>query len=273
MSHNKLKFLNIFIKGRVLTILLFATASAWSQNNRYNEYNTIGWYNYLGTFKINNTWSIHSEFQWRRVNLITNPQQNLIRVGVNYKPSAHVVYRLGYAFIETASFGETPINVYGKSFSEHRIFEMVQIGHQEGIFEFSHRFMLEQRFIGKYNSATATSEDGSTYVNRMRYLGKVQFPLKGKAIKLKTPYLVFYDEILIGFGKNVNQNVFDQNRIGCLIGYKFNKTFALEGGYTNVTQELGRLVNGKNVFQNNNGIIINANFNFDVSKKSKVHQK
>ena len=269
MVQNRSKISNNFIKSIFVIALLVTTVWVSAQNNRYNEYNTTGWYNYFGTFNINKHWGIHSEFQWRRVDLITNPQQNLLRVGVNYKPSAHVVFRVGYAFAETYSYGETPINAFGKDFSEHRFYEMIQLGHQEGVFEFSHRFMLEQRFIGKYSSANAKSEDGSTYLNRMRYLGRVQLPLKGRQISLKTPYIAVYDEILIGFGKNVNQNVFDQNRLGCLIGYKFNKTFALEGGYINVTQQLGRLVNGKNVFQNNNSIIINATFNFDVSKKSK----
>jgi hypothetical protein len=40
----------------------------------------------------------------------------------------------------------------------------------------------------------------------------------------------------------------------------------IEGGYLNQTLQLGRQINGLNVFQNNNGLIINANFNFDLSK-------
>jgi hypothetical protein len=27
----------------------------------------------------------------------------------------------------------------------------------------------------------------------------------------------------MGFGKNVNENVFDQNRLAILLGYRFNK--------------------------------------------------
>lgn len=88
----------------------------------------------------------------------------------------------------------------------------------------------------------------------------------GNEIKDKTPYIAFYDEIFVGFGKNVNANIFDQNRIGILLGYRFNKNIRVEAGYLNQTLQLGRQINGQNVFQSNNGIILNTNLNFDLTK-------
>ena len=101
----------------------------------------------------------------------------------------------------------------------------------------------------------------------MRYMFKSQFPLKGKEIKDKTPYVAIYNEILIGFGQMVNANIFDQNRIGILMGYRINKTIKLEAGYMSQIIQFGRQINGKNIFQNNNVLLLNTNFNFDVSKK------
>ena len=77
---------------------------------------------------------------------------------------------------------------------------------------------------------------------------------------------IVYDEVLVGFGENVNANIFDQNRIGILLGYRFSKTLRIEGGYLNQTLQFGRLINSQNVFQYNNGLIINANFNIDLSR-------
>jgi hypothetical protein len=96
---------------------------------------------------------------------------------------------------------------------------------------------------------------------------RFQIPLKGSEIKDKTPYLALYDEIFIGFGENVNSNVFDQNRIGVLLGYRFDKNLRIEAGYLNQIIQFGRQINGKNIFQNNNGLIINAHYNFDFTKK------
>ena len=58
-----------------------------------------------------------------------------------------------------------------------------------------------------------------------------------------------------------SRTVFDQNRIGVLLGYRLNKNFRFEGGYLNQTVQYGRQIDGKNVFQSNNGFIINTNFN------------
>jgi opacity protein-like surface antigen len=250
-----------------LVVCLGCFQIALGQNNRINTNNNIGWYNYFGTFKVSDKFGIHSEYQWRRNNFINNWQQGLLRVGINYNLNPRVLFRVGYAWIETFPYGEIPLNGLGRDFTEHRIFEMVQLSHKEGIVDFSHRFILEQRFVGRYSSAIVTSEDEFPLLNRMRYMVRLQVPLKGKEIKDKTPYVAVYNEVFVGFGENVNANVFDQNRIGILLGYRFNKNFRIEGGYLNQTLQYGRQINGQNVFQNNNGFIINSNFNFDLTSK------
>lgn len=250
-----------------LMILLFQTGTQ-AQNNRLNTHGRIGWYSYTGTFKLSPKWGIHTEYQWRRDNFIQYWQQGLLRLGVNYQATPRVLLRLGYANAETYAYGEIPINGLGRAFTEHRTFQMAQLSHKEGVVELSHRFMLEQRFVGRYSSAAVLKEDEFPLWHRMRYMFRMQLPLKGKEIKDKTPYLAAYDEVLIGFGTNVNANIFDQNRLGILLGYRVNKSVRLEGGYFNQIIQFGRQINGKNVFQNNQGFVINGNFTFDVSKKS-----
>lgn len=253
-------------------MMLFVNTS-FSQNTRISNHNTIGWYNYFGTFKLNSKWGIHTEYQWRRVNTITDWQQSLLRLGVNYQLEPKVQLRVGYAWIETFPYGEIPINGMGKDFTEHRIFEMVTLTDKVSIVDLSHRFMLEQRFVGRYSNANLTNEDEFPLLHRFRYMFRCQLPLKGKEIKDRTPYLAFYDEIFIGFGKNVNENIFDQNRLGILLGYRFNSSVRIEAGYLNQIVQLGREVDNKNVFQYNNGLILNANFNIDLSKKNKPATK
>ena len=103
----------------------------------------------------------------------------------------------------------------------------------------------------------------------MRYMFRMQIPLKGKTIIDGTPYVALYDEIFVGFGKNVNANVFDQNRLGVLLGYRFNNKLRVEGGYLNQIVQFGRRINNSNIFQYNNGIILNAYLNVDLSSKNK----
>jgi opacity protein-like surface antigen len=252
----------------LLTILFYCQLNLIAQNTRLRDDNQIGWYNYFGTFKLNEKFGIHTEYQLRRDNLITDKQQELLRLGLNYQVNPNIQFRLGYAWIETYAYGDIPINSLGRNFTEHRSFQMITLLDKIAIVDISHRFMLEQRWVGRYSGANASSEDGFLGLNRMRYMVRAQVPLKGKKITDKIPYFAAYNEIFIGFGKNVNENVFDQNRIGLLLGYQFNKSLRIEAGYLNQILQLGREINGQNVFQYNNGVIINTNFTFDLSKKT-----
>ncbi len=65
---------------------------------------------------------------------------------------------------------------------------MVQLSHKEGLIDFSHRFMLEQRFAGRYSSANEIAEDEFPLLKRMRYMVRLQISLKGEEMKENTPY-------------------------------------------------------------------------------------
>ncbi|WP_396175204.1 DUF2490 domain-containing protein, partial [Flavobacterium sp.] len=211
----------------------FFVTSLHAQNTRTSNYNSIGWYNYFGTFKVSEKFDIHTEYQFRRNEVITEWQQSLLRLGVNYQLNSKIQFRLGYGWIETFPYGEIPINGFGKDFTEHRLFQMATISDKVGLIDLSHRFMLEQRWIGTYSDADLNTQDDFIFLNRLRYMFRLQIPLKGSEIKDKTPYLAAYNEVFIGFGENVNENVFDQNRIGVLLGYQFNSSLRVEGGYLN----------------------------------------
>jgi len=259
------------MKTKIILAILFLghLQMSFAQNSRLNESNNIGWYNYFGTFKVSQKFGIHSEYQFRRTEILTERQQSLLRWGVNYQMHPQIQFRMGYAWIETFPYGEIPINGMGKDFTEHRLFQMITISDKVSIVELSHRIMLEQRWVGRYSNADLASEDEFPLLHRIRYMFRVQLPLSGKETKDKTPYLALYDELFIGFGTNVNENIFDQNRVGLLLGYRFSPFVRIEAGYLNQTLQLGREVNNRNVFQYNNGLIINANFNFDLTRKKK----
>jgi len=138
---------------------LFSSNFCKAQQKRLNDYNSIGWYNIFTTTQLNSKWGIHAEFQFRRDDFIKNGQQNLFRTGINFQPDKSILFRLGYANIETFSYGDYPINSMGKQFTEHRIFQMVSLQNKFHSVDLTHRFMLEQRFNGKYSNAALKKED------------------------------------------------------------------------------------------------------------------
>jgi hypothetical protein len=250
----------------IFLVVLFYLNDTTAQNTRTSDRNSIGWLNNFITLKVSKKWSGHLEYQWRREKFVTHWQQSLFRTGINYQLNTKLSIRLGYAWIETFPYGDVPLQAAGKRFPEHRIYQMATITDNINRVEVSHRFMLEQRWIGRYTNVAFSKPDDFLFLSRLRYLYRMQKPLGKKTIMDKTAYAAIYDEIFIGFGKNVNENVFDQNRLAILLGYRFNKELRIEGGFFQQILQLGREVNNSNVFQYNTGIIINSYFNFELTK-------
>ncbi len=252
------------IKLFTVAIFLLIANTGSTQNTRLKDNNKIGWYSATGTFAFNKKWSAHLEYQWRREDYIKTWQQSLLRTGVNYHANSSTTLRIGYAWAETYAYGDYPINAFGKTFTEHRIYEAATLTQRTGTLDLSHRIMLEQRWLPRYASAASAKPDEWLFMNRARYMLRLQHSLKGKTLDDKEPYVAAYDEILVGFGKNVNENIFDQNRIGLLLGYRFSPKFRLEAGYLNQIVQLSREIGGRNVFQHNNGFIISSVFNVNL---------
>ena len=248
-------------------ILLFCGLTLGNKGyaqNRLRTDNTIVWLNNFHTINIDQHWAILAEYQWRRTEGVKSWQQSLLRGGVQYKFSNGVSVLAGYIWIETFPYGDYP-PAASQPFPEHRIYEQVTWNDNIGRLQLNHRARLEQRFLGVLNPQADGAREISkwNYLNRLRYQLRATFPINHAAMTDKTWYAAAFDEIFIGFGKNVNANVFDQNRIGLLLGYKLNKRFSLEGGYLNQTLQQPQSVNGKSVFQYNNGFILNLLCNWN----------
>ena len=255
-SVNKLAGVVLLLAGYFLPAI--------AQNTRIKDPNTIGWFTNTTTLAFSKSFSGHFEFQWRRDNLVKNWQQGLYRTGINYVVNPKLTLRVGYAFIETFNYGDYPLQATGKPFPEHRMYQLASLNDQNGRFEMNHRFILEQRWTGRFTNPAFKYADDYVYTNRFRYMFRIQTAVGKKSMGDKTPYIALYDEILLGFGKNVNENVYDQNRIGALLGYRLNKIFRIEGGFMQQLLQLGREINGRNVFQHNNGVIVNTIVNLSV---------
>jgi len=246
----------------IISFLLICNSSS-AQDQRLSDYNSIGWFAYTGTVKITPKIAIHTEYQWRRVETVKNWQQGLLRTGLNYTASSNVNVIIGYANAQTYVYGDYPAAF---AFPEHRVFEQVIIKNPLGSLDLAHRFTLEQRFVGKVTIPSGVKNTDYSFLNRIRYRVRGELPLHKKSEAKKRWSIIAQDEVFIGWGKNIGANIFDQNRIGLLLGYKLNKQIKMEAGYINQTLQQGRRVNDKAVFQYNNGFLVAANLNFDFVK-------
>lgn len=233
------------------------------------DVNRIGWLVYQGDHAIGKKWKLHTEYQWRRTHFITDWQQSLARLGLLYSVNDNVTVSGGYTNLVTYPYGAFPEANVGRPNLEHRLYEDVELDNPVGVLALSHRVRLEQRYTGEWSNSPAGQQLEWSYLNRIRYRLKGTLPLNGQSGNANGFYATFYDEVFIGFGKNVGLDVFDQNRIYGAIGYQFSDSFRLEGGYLNqITQHSDpEPVSGKPIFEANHGVLINVYYDLDFRRK------
>lgn len=208
----------------LIGVLCITVAGAHAQSdNRSNTSNTNAWLMYFGNHKVSDRWGIHAEVQWRRHDLLSADQQLLLRTGVDYYTRGNNRLTAGYGFIRTHPYGE-----FGApgDFPEHRIWQQFLTSQSIGRVSLSHRYRLEQRFIGNANSG---SMEGGRYENRMRYMAKITVPIGNDWEK--PMFFAVYDEVMLNFGKDVGYNLFDQNRVYGAFGFTITQQIKLEAGY------------------------------------------
>ena len=205
------------------------------------------WLMYNGDHPIaKSKWGVHLEGHLRRSDLGLKWQQLLLRSAVNYQLSKNISLSGGYTFLQTHPWSSIPSPA---SFHEHRIHEQITYNRKLFKLDFSHRIRMEQRYMG----VLGKQADGSyamtsyRYQNRARYQARTQIPLKFGDRK---NYLALSDELWFNFGKNVDRNVFDQNRATISVGRDVGHQTRVEVGF--MEQTLQR--RGGQIFEANHTI-------------------
>jgi hypothetical protein len=235
----------------ILLAWLLAGTAVWAQSMsvpataRQFTSNAHGWFMYFGDHpvKAGSKWGIHLEGQWRRHDVVSRWQQLLLRPALNYEVNRNLVLTGGYGLITTHRYGAFPT---AAPFPEHRLFQQALVRQAIGKWSLSHRYRLEQRFLGEKRVLA----DGRRelvrwrHENRFRYMFRLMRPIHG-------PWgVALYDEFFLNFGRNVAANVFDQNRAYAALTHSLGKASRIEVGYLNqiVQQRNGR------IFENNHTV-------------------
>lgn len=236
-------------------ILVLLIAQYTQAQYRITDNNTLFWTTATATVHLKNKWSLHLENQERRVDLLNTHQQNLSRAALLYSFNDKITFGLGYGFILTYPYGDHPIASNGR-FSENRIFQQVQIKNSlTSKTESITRIRQEQRWVGKNDASHNFLEWVQS--SRTRVLYRINYTPGLMQQKL---YFSASDELFISYGKKVKLNVFDQNRLMGLVGYKFSKKLNVEAGVLSQIVQQGSAVNAQSVYQYNLGPIVNLVF-------------
>jgi len=220
----------------IFFVCVFCNVQAQTDSSlhRYDD-NLHAWLMYFGEFRLSEKVGIHAEVQWRRSGPVVNPQQLLIRTGVNYHLYPSVMLTAGYCFVHTSPYGNFPA---ASGYPENRLWQQVQAKARFGMLEWTGRLRTEQRFSKLPVLDVVSGEfvpGEAVYTNRFRLMNRLSIPFTGKEITDRTFYLCVYDEIFINSGRSIAANFLDQNRAFVAIGYRFPKIGRLELGFMEQT--------------------------------------
>lgn len=197
---------------------------ARAQGPRTTVTNFNSWFSWSGENAIGDRWSLWTDLQLRREHGGGTPQQLLFRPGLTYAIAPGIRVGGGYAYIVTYPYGMDPI---AAAVPEHRVWEQLSIAHRVGDLALTHRYRLEQRWIGVGDPVTPSHVANYREESRFRYLVRATHEL-GRATGL---YLTAFDEVFITAGASTRNNLLDQNRVLIGGGWRFTPTWKLEVGY------------------------------------------
>ncbi|WP_293787227.1 DUF2490 domain-containing protein [uncultured Pedobacter sp.] len=202
-------------------VFIMASGKLYAQTQHQNS----GWFMFLNNTKFNDKWGLQFDFQVRSADDWGYVRNTLVRPALQYFINDKSNVALGYLWQTTTTelIGSDNLTLH-----EHRIFEQYIYNHKISSVFASHRFRVEQRFIGR------TGED--VFSQRFRYFVRLIQPLQKKQPAFtKGAFVALQNEVFLNLQNKskINSSVFDQNRLYLAAGYRFSKKFDLEAGYMN----------------------------------------
>lgn len=171
---------------------------------------------------------------WRRMDTGREPQQLLLRPGVQYTLTRGVRIGGGYGYIATAPYGSLPI---ADPTREHRTWQQLALSHTAGKVAFSHRYRLEQRWISpllRTGIGDARESGPSAYQNRFRYMGRAQVDVPSLRVQQRPVFAFVWDEMLMPVGGATSAFTLGQNRLTGGVGIPLSAKTRAEVGYMNL---------------------------------------
>lgn len=208
----------------LLCIMFFQVAATGIVCAQVNELS--GWGAWFHTQRFSPHWGASFDGQFRSSHQAGYLKNVLLRPSANYFFDKNKNVALGYAYIAANGVSGSV-----KTFRpESRVFQQFIVTHKVGInTQLTHRFRLEQRFLGK----TATQPD--YFAQRLRYFARGVIPFNNDAVFTAGTFLALQNELFVNVQnkQKVNTHNFDQNRAYVALGYRVNKMIDVETGYLN----------------------------------------
>jgi hypothetical protein len=208
---------------RALLCLMLGPVAASAQGGAWSTVQQPAiWVNATLDQAVSERAALWFDGHWRRMEFGREPQQLLLRPGMQWTIRPGVRVGAGYTYVATAPYGDSPNALPSR---EHRGWQQLSVAHRVGQVGLSYRLRWEQRWL-----ATVREEPGPfAYQQRARLLARAQVPLVRTSAG---PVIGFaYDEYFLPVGHSDGENVRLQNRAGVGIGIPLDARQRIDVGY------------------------------------------
>jgi hypothetical protein len=163
---------------------------------------------------------------WRRDGLGSDPQQLLLRPGVQVTLRPGLRVGGGYGYIATAPYGEAPAPNPAR---EHRLWQQLTLAQRAGSVALSHRLRWEQRWMAPVLGSGESLD--FAYQQRARYMIRAQRPLPAIRVADRPVLGFLWDEFFLPVGHSDAKFRRYQNRAGFGLGLPLDDRQRVEIGY------------------------------------------
>jgi hypothetical protein len=213
---------------------LHAQPAPWS-----TEEQGAAWYAGFVDHAVTDRTALWFDGQWRRMGLGSEPQQLLLRPGVQRTIAPGVRVAAGYAYIATAPYGNTPL---ATPLREQRSWQQIALSHRAGGVSLVHRYRWEQRWLSSITSdAGNRTSSAASYQHRARYMLRAQGNLPGVQLRDRPVLGFVWNELFLPIGHGNETLRLTQNRIGGGLGVPIDDRQRVEVGYMNLWNALATL--------------------------------
>lgn len=166
--------------------------------------------------------SLWFDGHWRRMESGREPQQVLLRPGMQWTIRPGVRVGAGYTYAATAPYGESPSAFPSR---EHRGWQQLSVAHRVGQVGLSYRLRWEQRWLASVQEQLGPF----AYQQRARLQARAQVPL---ARAVAGPVVGFvYNEYFLPVGHSDAERVRLQNRAGVGLGIPLSARQRIDVSY------------------------------------------
>ncbi len=193
----------------------------------------VSWNSYFNTLQLSSKWSVTSDVSERFFLDNGNQFQFFLRSMANYNLGQNWSAGAGFAYIKARTFDPASTSTLGVP--ELRPYQELSYRQKLDKITLSHRYRIEERYIRK--TASDKLIDGYNFNFRFRYQLALDYNLYKSKDNTKSLNFRAADEIMINAGKNIVNNMFDQNRITVGFNYQPLKNLNLQLDYMYAFQQ------------------------------------